>query len=107
VTWDETRFFPAFKRAGMLMVAHVLYAGESVAVDADVDFSKPDSFAIPGVQSTDYMMEYQRADLPRLTEGDQVEIGSALYRVRQAVWTDGEQATGFFHKALLTKIAGC
>lgn len=105
MTWREDVFYPAFAAAGMLVTARVLYAGESVPIVAYVDFSKPDVNPFAGVQSSDYEMEYQRADLPDLAEGDQVEIDGAAYRVRQASRVDGIEATGFFRKATLTKQA--
>jgi hypothetical protein len=107
VTWSEDVFYPAFKRAGMLKLATVLHAGDSETAEAWVDFCKPDSLAITGVQSSDYEMEFEVADFPNLDEGDQVVIDSEKYLVRQVPRVEGEQATGRWKKALLTKAAAC
>lgn len=102
--WNEYVFWPEFKKAGMLDSASVLYAGQNVAKDVDVAFSKVDVNPFTGVQSTDYEMEYQYADLPELAEDDQVIIKGTLYRVRQVPRIEGIGATGFFRKATLTEV---
>lgn len=108
MAWGEDRFFAAFKRAGMLLRAHAVMPGTNEAIDFDVDYCEPSTDPMTGVQSTDYEIEYQHADVPDLDEGAQVIIdGKGLFLVRQAPRTPGPEGTGFFRKALLTKVREC
>lgn len=102
--FDESLFAPAFIAAGMWVLASVLLAGTDVPVDVYVDFARQDVNPFTGVVSTDYEMEYERASLPTLAEGDQVSIAGELYRVRRSPLVWGAQASGHFRKALLTKV---
>lgn len=106
--FNEAVFFPAAKAAGMLVRAKALLAGENEPVEFDVDYCEPSVDAMTGVQSTDYEIEYQYADMPDLEEGTQVIIKGALFLVRQDPRTPGPEGSGFFRKALLTKVrAAC
>lgn len=109
MSWNEAVFWPAFEAAGMLVDAQVLFAGTDVPIAAKVSFCAPTVNPMTGVQSYDYEVEYQHADWPELDEADQVIVEGGvyqgLYRVRQAPRTEGLEATGFFRKALLTKVA--
>lgn len=58
--------------------------------------------------STDWRIEYLRADAPDLEEGDQVEIAEQLYAVRQRPESSeraGDSAT--FMLATLTRLDNC
>lgn len=104
MSWREDAFFPAFNRAGMLKSADVLYHDTDVVLeDVHVAFSRPDIDPMTGVQSSDYLIEYEFAVLPDLDEGDHVVIDDVLYQVREVPFADGAGATGFFRKAKLTK----
>lgn len=105
MTWTDSTFWGAFKDAGMLVEASVLYAGQSEPEVVDVGFIEPDSFEFAGTVSKQYRMEYQAADLPYLAEDDQVIIGAFLYKVRSDPTVDeAGGANGTFRKALLTRI---
>jgi hypothetical protein len=103
VNWDETVFFPAFKATGITVEA-IVAPGGGTDVTVDVIYSQPDARFTTGVQSAQHLMEYQAADLPGLIEGDAVTIDGTAFRVREASYIDGETPTGFFRKALLTKV---
>jgi hypothetical protein len=107
MAWREEVFYPAFQRAGMLKLATVVLAGESVTREAYVDFCKPDVNPMTGVQSSDYEIEFQAADFPGLSEDDQVIIDGEKYIVRDDSRVAGLEATGFYRKALLTKQDAC
>ena len=102
--WNEEVFKPAFARAGMWIPVQALLAGTDVPISFLADFCKPDVNPMTGVQSSDYEIEYEYRDAPGLAEGDQVIVAGELYRLRQAPRIEGLEATGFFRKALLTKV---
>lgn len=102
--WNEAVFWPAFKDAGMLVLAHVVYAGSDRVLDRWVGFSKTDIDPVTMVRTSDFPMEFQHGDLPELAEGDQVEIDDVLYRVRELPRVEGATATGFFRIAKLTRV---
>lgn len=98
MSFDNALFWPAFKQAGLLVVASVGLT--SPPTDVDVSFRRPGEIA-NGIITTQYEMEYQRADLATLAEGDPVTIGSEAFRVRQTPLPQGD---GFFYVAILTKL---
>jgi hypothetical protein len=102
--FDEAVFFPAFADAGMTAQA-IVNGGDP----KEVLFLQPDERVATSVQSRQYEMEYQTSDFPELAEDDEVEINGTQYRVREAAFVDGmmqgSAPTGFFSKALLTKVA--
>lgn len=109
--WDESVFWPAMKAAGMLVKARVLVEGMTETVCADVDFQKPDFDFVTGSRSREYRMEFQAKDLPTLGEGDQVQITEpdgtvTTFLVREEPYVPETQPSGFFLRALLTKVPG-
>lgn len=117
--WDaiEALFQPAMKTAGMTYRARVKMSGGTVDVDLTA-FDRPDTRGFDGrVQSRDYEMEYVHTDLPRLKEGDAVTlldandepIATEKFYVREPPTVSDnsrvvESRTGYFRRALLTKI---
>lgn len=103
--WDESVFLPAFVAAGMTKRATVSPGGGSEVV-VDVLYSKPDARLAGGaVQSTQHTIEFESESLPDLREADPVAIdGEGTFRVREVPYIDGLEPTGFFVKALLTKL---
>ncbi len=74
-------------------------AGEPI--DFDTGFSRPDQVVLDGmVHSTDYTIEYQRADI-ELKRDYVLDIESVAYRVRQTPMTKGD---GTFAVAILEKV---
>lgn len=102
--WDESVFWPAFEAAGMLKVARVIYSGSDRVLEAEVAFSKTEIDPVTMARTSDFPMEFQHCDLPELAEGDQVEIDSTLYRVRELPRIEGATATGYFRTAKLTQV---
>lgn len=105
--FDESVFWPALKEAGMLVSAIVRPKDCTLpAVTVDVDFSSPDATDMAGNSvSRQYVIEYQFGDMPQIAEGDEIEIAGAIYRVREAPFVAEAAPTGFFRRALLTRIA--
>jgi len=79
-------------------------------------YRRPDNIRVSGALSNDYEIEYQFDDLPDLTEGDGVElldqdgnpIAGETFVVReppQVTDNPNDDQTGFFRRALLTKVA--
>lgn len=91
--WDQSRFFPAFKRAGMLTDVTVItgmHEGEIVSGN----LSTPDVVeASIGHSVPDFRFEYETADLASMSAGDQVQIGERLYRV---IGSPLRQGDGFY-----------
>lgn len=104
MSWDESIFWPAFERAGMLVDATVAMTGCAQELAVKVSLSRPDVQLIDGALSTDWMVEYQQHELPTLAEGDELVIGEVLYRVRQDPIVADPAASGFFRRALLTRV---
>jgi len=107
--WNEAVFWPTFKAVGFLSKARVLVEGSSEPVCVDVDYHKPDFDMVTGMRSREYTMEYQTDDLPTLGEGDQVEIEEtngtvSMFVVREEPAVMPPNPTGFFSKAILTKV---
>jgi hypothetical protein len=105
--WNDDRFWPAFKRVGMLTTVQVLLPGCTEAKNLDVDWSEPELDLMTGMRSRDYTIEYQYADAPTLAEDCQVLKDGALYRVREAPFIPADAVqvnTGYFRRALLTKV---
>lgn len=105
--WDESVFWPAFEAAGMLTEARVALPNCPVETVAMVDYSEPDVELLDGL-SKQYQIEYQYADLPTLAEDTELVLalpsGDTLFRVRQCAKVAEEQNSGFFRRALLTKV---
>lgn len=100
MAWNPSIFWSAFANAGMLVDA-VCQSGNVGTVSVKVGFSQPDQVVLDGmVHSTDYSIEYQRADVA-LRRGDTVTINSTAYTVRQ---TPQQKGDGFFMTALLEKV---
>lgn len=104
MSWDERIFWPAFERAGMLAVAAVAMSGCPRELSVKLLLERPDVQLVDGAQSTDWMIEYQAHELPNLSEGDELVINDVLYRVRQAPAVQDGAASGYFRRALLTRI---
>lgn len=98
--FDAAVFWLAFRDAGLLVVANVRQSG-APAKNVDVGLVRPGEVMGFGFVSTEYEIEYQSADLPKLGEGNAVTIGAEKFRVREAPQTQGD---GFFSKAKLTKL---
>lgn len=105
--FDEAVFWPIFKDAGMLVQATVRPKDcAQPTATVDVDLEMPDALGLAGnAISRQYTIEYQHQDLPLLAEGDEVEIAGIVYRVREAPFVDERAPTGFFRRALLTRVA--
>ena len=98
--WDTSRFFPAFKRAGMLDEA-VFQPSVGDAIEFDVEFRRPDQIVLDGaVHSTDYSIEYLSTAV-ELMRGHIVTINSVAYKVRQEPLAKGN---GSFTIALLETV---
>jgi hypothetical protein len=104
MTWDERIFWPAFEQAGMLVDATVAMTGCPQELPVKVLLTRPDVQLVDGALSTDWMIEYQVGDLPTLAEGDELVISDTLYRVRQAPTVDDGANSGYFRRALLTRV---
>jgi len=105
MTFNESVFWPAFAAAGFLVEAVVWRVGQDAALPAvNVELAMPDEKLVTGTQSTQYVMQYQAADLPDLAEGDAVTIGAQAFKVREPPFTDGADPTGYFRKAMLTLV---
>lgn len=100
--FNEAQYWPAFKRAGMLSHAIVVYTGESRARLVDVEFHRPTTDPVSGMESMGYWFQYQNHDLPDLREGAQVKIAHQVFRVRESPRVYGVSATGYFMFATLT-----
>lgn len=102
--WDETKFWPAAKRAGMFKTARVALPGCPSMREADVNFIRPDALVAGGLSlSTEYAIEYQYDDLPTLAKDSEMLIDGEKYRVRDTPIVR-ENGSGFFRIALLTKV---
>lgn len=88
------------KAAGMLKVARY-QPPSGPAVDIDVGFRAPDALLLDGqVQSTQYEVEYQTADMPALKLDETLTIDGTAYKVRTKPEKRGD---GFFSTAMLSK----
>jgi hypothetical protein len=99
-------FWPAFEAAGMLVRAEFALPDCPAPVPVLVTFRQPDDELGSGSRSREYSIEYQHADLPGLDEGAQCVIDGTLYRVRERpkVPNDRNSASGFFRRALLSRV---
>ncbi len=104
MTWDERIFWPAFAQAGMLVDAVAAMTGCPQELPVKVLLTRPDVQLIDGALSTDWMIEYQTHELPNLAESDELVINDVLYRVRQAPAVQDGAASGYFRRALLTRV---
>lgn len=79
--WDQSRFFPAFKRAGMLTSCQVL-TGLHAGTTLDGNFDTPDVVE-SAIDATvpDYRFEFETGSAAMLAAGDQVTINDKLMRV--------------------------
>lgn len=105
MTFPTAVLWPALKAAGMLNLATVKSRG---AHDVDVGFRRPGEVLGSGIITTDYAIEYQTADLPRLAEAEAVTIwadaektSGEKFKVREAPLPQGD---GYFSVAVLTKL---
>lgn len=100
MTFDATVFWSSFKAAGMLTEV-TLRPTQGGAVTFDAGFKRPDQVVLDGmVHSTDYTIEYQRADVD-IKRGTLIEIDGEAYKVRQTPNTKGD---GTFSVAILEKV---
>jgi hypothetical protein len=105
--FTDDRFWPAFKRAGMLTAVQVLLPGCTDLKNLDVAWAEPELDLMTGMRSRDYTIEYQYADAPTLSEGCQVVKGGVLYRVRVEPYIPADERevnTGYYRRALLTRV---
>jgi len=100
MSWSTDDFFEAFNDEGMLQEA--VYHAPGGDVPVTVGFSQPDSLVLTDmVQSTEYVIEFQTADMPSLAMGETITIGEATYKVRR---NPEKQLDGTFSQVLLTKL---
>jgi hypothetical protein len=101
MTFDSSVFWPVFAAAGMLVdAAYQPPVGPLIIFKAG--FNRPDQVVLDGmVHSTDYTIEYQRADV-ELKRGALIEIEGEAYKVRQ---TPNAKGDGTFSVATLEKVA--
>jgi hypothetical protein len=100
MTFDSSVFWPVFKDAGMLaVVTYQPPVGALVSFDAG--FNRPDQVVLDGmVHSTDFSIEYQRADV-ELKRGFLIVIDGMTYKVRQSPLVKGD---GTFAIAILEEV---
>jgi len=100
--FDPNVFWSAFGRAGLLTGAVYRPAAGPAVPGIQVGFTRPDVLLLGDmVQSTDYAIEYQTADMPALAIGETLAIGADTYRVRRNPEKKGD---GTFSHVLLTKL---
>lgn len=98
--FDPSVFFGAFKQAGMLVSASY-QPSVGPLIEFDVGFTRPDQIVLDGVvHSTDYTIEYQRADVT-LKRDYLVTVDGGHYKVRQTPVAKGD---GTFMRALLETV---
>jgi hypothetical protein len=97
---NPTIFWSAFARAGMLFDATYQPAA-GPAKPVKVGFVQPDQLLGDLVQSTEYQVEYQTADMPDLGIGEGLTMASGAYKVRSNPEKKGD---GFFSIVKLTKL---
>jgi hypothetical protein len=106
--FDEAKFWPAMKKAGMLTRGRFALPGCPVETVAYVDYIEPDFEVVDGALSKQYRIEYQVEDLPTLAEGVRCVLelteGEVLFRVRESPIVPDGQPTGFFRTVLLTRV---
>jgi hypothetical protein len=114
--FDRSVFRDAFAEAGMWVPIRATSQGSpAVSVDLFVDYRAPDNIRVNGSISDDHEIEYVADDLPDLREGDSIvfldadgdPIAGRSFRVRAPPFiTDnpGDDQSGFFKRALLTRI---
>lgn len=100
--FDPSIFWSAFSRAGMLVEATYHPAAGPAVPGIQVGFTQPDVLMMGDmVQSTDYAIEYQTADMPALARGETITIGSDTYKARRPPEKKGD---GTFSHVLLSKL---
>jgi len=93
--------FGAFKVSGMLVDA-VYQPAPGPATPFSVNWVQPDQLVLgDDVQSTEYLIEYETASVPRLVKGDAIEIDGEAYRARGPAQKQGD---GYFSRCPLDKV---
>ena len=78
------RLYDAAANAGLLTLAKV--GSEDDSVEVFVEFSAPDEHLLDGLATgRDYRIRYPASRLLMLVAGNDVEIGSQIYRVREVM----------------------
>lgn len=104
MVWRPEVLFEAFARAGLVTQAVYLPAG--VATPFTCKFDQPELLLLGDQhQSTEYLIEYETAAIPRLRQGDQVQVTNALgvptlYTARAHAATTGN---GYFSRCELSQ----
>ncbi|WP_136419967.1 hypothetical protein [Herbaspirillum sp. ST 5-3] len=100
MTFDASVLWPALKAAGMLVEAEYQpSSGPSAPVD--IGFVQPDVQLLGGmVQSSEFEIEFQTADMPALQMGETLTFGAATYKIRANPKKKGD---GFFSTVTLSK----
>ena len=97
---DNSVFFRAFKRAGML-VECVYKPGTPQETPFSAQWKQPDTLLLGDeAQATEYLLEFQTADVPHLRRGDPLTVAGAAYSVREPARA---LADGYFSTVALTK----
>ncbi|RZL33761.1 MAG: hypothetical protein EOP35_17160 [Rubrivivax sp.] len=97
---DNSIFFAAFKSAGLLEPC-VYKPGTPAEKGFDAGWQRPDMLQLADeAQATDYLLEFQTADLPTLRNGDTITVAGASFSVRAPAQAHGD---GFFSTVALKK----
>jgi hypothetical protein len=95
---DNSIFFEAFKSAGLLEPC-VYKPGTPSEKTFDAGWQQPDNlFLGDEAQATDYLLEFQTADLPTLRNGDPITVAGVAFTVRAPAQKRGD---GFFSSVAL------
>jgi len=95
---DNSIFFAAFKSAGLLEPC-VYKPGTPAEKGFDAGWQQPDSlFLGDEAQATDYLLEFQTADLPTLRQGDAITVAGVAFTVRAPAQKRGD---GYFSTVAL------
>jgi hypothetical protein len=82
MSFDTSRFFEAFGRAGFLESVQI-QTGINAGTTINADYREPAQVLWDGiVQSTDYSIEYQTVDAT-LKQGDELIVKTKRFRVSQ------------------------
>jgi len=104
MVWRPAVFFEAFARAGLVTQAVYLPAG--VATAFNCRFDQPELLMLGDQQqSAEYLIEYQTSAIPRLRQGDAVQVTGVdgaprQYKARAHATTVGD---GFFSRCELAQ----
>ncbi len=87
---DLSIFFEAFKSAGLLQ-ACVYKPGTPAEKAFDAGWQQPDTLLLGDeAQASDYLLEFQTADLPTLRQGDAITVDGKPFTVRAPAQKKGD-----------------